>query len=263
MKARSGIVDPEDILLLASDAARLMLESGGETYRAEETAEAISSGLGGVETECFAIPTGIVLSFAGPDGRIRSIVRRVKKRSMNLEKVARLDAMARDLQGGRLDYAGAAASLEATERLAERPLWVQLLAAAATAGFFTLLFGGSWNEGLVAALLGAILSRGVKWLTHLRLPDFLINLAGGAVVTLASLAVNRMGLIDRVDLTVIGTIMLLVPGVAITNAIRDTIAGDLVAGLARGADAFTAAAAISAGAGGATALWRLLTGGRA
>ncbi len=52
--------------------------------------------------------------------------------------------------------------------------------------------------------------------------------------------------------------MLLVPGVAITNAIRDSIAGDLVAGIARGADAFIAAGAISAGAGGTFAMWKLL-----
>ncbi len=55
--------------------------------------------------------------------------------------------------------------------------------------------------------------------------------------------------------------MYLVPGVAITNAIRDTIAGDLVAGVARGADAFMAAAAISIGAGGVIELWRISGGG--
>jgi len=60
------------------------------------------------------------------------------------------------------------------------------------------------------------------------------------------------------DTIIIGVIMLLVPGVAITNAIRDTIAGDLLAGLARGVDAFLTAAAISAGAGGAFAIWKLL-----
>ena len=46
--------------------------------------------------------------------------------------------------------------------------------------------------------------------------------------------------------------------ISITNAIRDTIAGDLVAGIARGADAFISAAGISIGAGAAFGLWRLV-----
>jgi uncharacterized membrane protein YjjP (DUF1212 family) len=90
------------------------------------------------------------------------------------------------------------------------------------------------------------------------LPEFLTSLAGGALAATLSLLIRLVGFSIHPDTTIIGVIMLLVPGVAITNAIRDSIAGDLVAGLARGADAFIAAAAISAGAGGAFALWQLL-----
>jgi len=59
---------------------------------------------------------------------------------------------------------------------------------------------------------------------------------------------------------IIGAIMLLVPGVTIVNAIRDTIAGDLVAGIARGADAFSSAAGISVGVGLALQAWLMLGG---
>ena len=49
--------------------------------------------------------------------------------------------------------------------------------------------------------------------------------------------------------------MLLVPGLAITNAIRDTIAGDYVSGVARAADAFLCAVAIAVGAGFVMYFW--------
>jgi uncharacterized membrane protein YjjP (DUF1212 family) len=55
--------------------------------------------------------------------------------------------------------------------------------------------------------------------------------------------------------------MLLVPGLAITNAIRDTMAGDLVAGTARTVEAIFIAAAIATGAGSMLKLWALLVGG--
>ncbi len=252
--------DPEEILLLAADAARIVLESGGETYRAEETAVDLSSALGGVEAECFATPTGIVLSFTGSDGRAHSIVRRVSKRAMNLERVARMDALTRRLRSSELDFDGAAAELDLIERMAGRPALLSALAAAAGTGFFTLFFGGAWNDALVAGAVGALLSRFTRLFARRAIPDFVANLVGAAGATFLCLLARRLGLATSADGTIIGVIMLLVPGVAITNAIRDTIGGDLVAGVSRGADAFMSAAAISIGAGGAYQLWNLVAG---
>ncbi len=251
-------IDPEDVLLLAADTARVVLESGGETYRAEDAAQAVCSALGGAEAECFATPTGIQLSFTGFDGRVHSIVRRVKKRSMNLERLSRVNDLARRLYAGELDFDGAARELDLTERRPGYPLGVSLAAAATGTGFFTLLFGGGWNDALVAAAVGALLSRVTRILARRQISDFFTNIAGGAAAALLCLAAEHLGLAASADTTIIGVIMLLVPGVAITNAIRDTIAGDLVAGVARGADAFMAAAAISIGSGGAFELWRRL-----
>jgi uncharacterized membrane protein YjjP (DUF1212 family) len=250
--------DPEEVLLLAADAARVVLESGAETYRAEETAQAVCSALGGVEAECYATPTGVMLSFFGQDGRVRSIVRRVSARSMNLERIARINALSRDLYAGKLDFDAAAAELGRIEQLGGWPLPVSVLAAAVGTASFTLLFGGRWNDALVAALIGGVLSRLTRYLARRRVSDFFTNIVGGAVAAIACLLAGRAGLAANPDTAIIGVIMLLVPGVAITNAIRDTISGDLVAGVARGADAFMAAAAISMGAGAAFEAWRVL-----
>lgn len=252
--------DPEEVLLLAADAARMVLESGGETYRAEETATALVTALGGAEVECFAIPTGVVLSFTGPDGKARSVVRRVATRSMNLERVSRLEALLRELYAGKIDFEGAAEAMGRLEGLRGYPPLVSLLAAAAGSGFFTLLFGGVWNDALVAAFVGALLSRVTLFFTRRRVSDFFVNLVGGATAALLSLGAVALGLAANADTTIIGVIMLLVPGVAITNAIRDIIAGDLVAGVSRGAEAFMSAAAISIGAGAAFELWRFFGG---
>jgi uncharacterized membrane protein YjjP (DUF1212 family) len=64
-----------------------------------------------------------------------------------------------------------------------------------------------------------------------------------------------------VDKIIIGSIMLLVPGLSITNAIRDTIAGDLVAGISRGLEAFLVAVAIAVGSGVTIKLWSNYFGG--
>jgi uncharacterized membrane protein YjjP (DUF1212 family) len=253
--------NPEDALLLAADAARLLLESGGETYRAEEVAVAFATALGGAEAECYATPTGVTVSFAGIDGRIHSIVRRIKRRAMHLERVALVDTLARELVAGNKDYDAAAAELDRIERMPGRGVAASSVAAAVGAGFFTLLFGGAWNDALVAAATGALVSRFPPVMARRQMPDFFTNLVAGAVATFLCLAARHAGLVANPDATVIGVLMLLVPGIAVTNAIRDTIAGDLVAGVARGADALMSATAISIGAGAAYQLWRLLSVG--
>ena len=251
-------MEPEDLLLFSADAARIMLESGGETYRAEDLAMGILHSQGGMEAECFATSTGLMLSFTGSDGRVRSVVRRIKKRGMNLERVSLLDSMVKDLLLDRIDILEATRIMDSLERMKDRPVPLKMLASSAGAGFFTLLFGGNGIDALAAAGIGAGIALLNSAIIKLHLPDFLLSLAGGALAAGASLAFKGLGAPISTDIVIIGVIMLLVPGVAITNAIRDTIAGDLVAGLARGADAFITAAAISAGAGGMFALWRLI-----
>jgi uncharacterized membrane protein YjjP (DUF1212 family) len=260
MEEGYGPINPEEALLLAADAARVMLESGGETYRAEEAAVAVAGALDGAEAECYATPTGVTISFVGIDGRVHSIVRRIKRRSMHLERVALIDALARSLATGSQDFAAAAAELDRIERLPGRGVAGGAVAAAAGAGFFTLLFGGAWNDALVAAVAGALVSRFPPVMARRQMPDFFSTLVAGAAAPLLCLAARSLGLATSADATVIGVLMLLVPGIAVTNAIRDTIAGDLVAGVARGADAFMSAAAISVGAGAAYQLWRLAGG---
>jgi uncharacterized membrane protein YjjP (DUF1212 family) len=254
-------LDPEEILLLAADAARIVLESGGETYRAEETASFIAVALGGAEAECYATPTGVTLSFAGVDGRVRTILRRIKRRSMNLEKVALVSSLSRSIVAGDVDFDRASAELCRIEGMRGAGAAASSLAAAAGAGFFAMLFGGAWNDALVAGAVGALVSRLPPAMAARRIPDFfsaLVAAAGAAALCLASRAA---GLASGSDATVIGVLMLLVPGIAITSAIRDTIAGDLVAGVARGAEAFMSAAALAAGAGMTYWLWGLALGG--
>jgi len=251
-------MEPEDLLLFAADTARLLLENGGETYRAEEAAMVVISSQGGVEAECFALSTGLMLSFMADDGRVHSIVRRIKRRGMNLERVSRIDSMLQDLQADRIDIVEAGKRMDAVERIGERPASAKILASAAGAGFFTLLFGGKLLDAAMAAIIGSAVSGLILALSRLKLPDFVVTLAGGALAAGATFCLRAAGIAINVDTTTIGVIMLMVPGVAITHAIRDIIAGDLVAGIARGADAFLTAAAISAGAGGAIALLKLL-----
>ena len=63
------------------------------------------------------------------------------------------------------------------------------------------------------------------------------------------------------DKIIIGALMALVPGIAITNAMRDIMAGDMVSGISKGAEALLIGAAIALGTAIALGLAALTAGG--
>lgn len=250
----------DEALRLAAEAGRIILEAGGETYRAEDVIGAVATSLGALDAESFATPTGIMLSCAAPDGSTRSMVKRIRSRRMNLCKIARVNETARLAVAGELSADEIDRRLCELEALGDYPPPLPSLGAALVTGFFCLLFGGAWNDALVAGAIGLFMGRVTSWLGSMRLSGFFVNIAGGAFTAFVALATTGLGWASHLDTVIIGGIMLLVPGVMIVNAIRDTIAGDLVAGVARGAEAFISAGGISIGVGFALKSWELLGG---
>lgn len=58
---------------------------------------------------------------------------------------------------------------------------------------------------------------------------------------------TKIGLYSNVDKVMIGSIMLLIPGIALTNALRDLFAGDTISGILRLLEALIQAGAIACG----------------
>lgn len=253
-----GETSADSALRIAAEAGRIILESGGETYRAEDVMTALASSFGAWNSECYATPTGLMISCEDTEGRNISLVRRIRKRQMNLEKIELIHTLTRKAVGGEIDQDGFDSELCRIETVGAFKQPIPIIGAAGIAGFFCMLFGGAWNDALTAAMIGIVIAMMTRYLAKLSLSDFFNNIAGGFLIAALSLVAVWAGVASHADKTIIGAIMLLVPGVAIVNAIRDTIVGDLVAGLARAADAFVSAAGISIGAGIALKLWALL-----
>lgn len=77
--------------------------------------------------------------------------------------------------------------------------------------------------------------------------SFFRTVVCSTVGSLLSLLLVRLGFGYDVDTVTIGVLMVLVPGVALTNAMREIMAGDIISGLSRTADAILVASAIALG----------------
>ncbi len=236
-------------------AGQMMLSNGGETYRAEETVRHIGRAFG-YESEVIAFPTGLMLSVGGE----KSLIGRVDRRQVDFSKIDRVNAISRELATG-------ARSLDEAEReltaLAARPPmgWLrQSLIAAGSSSMFALMFSGSPFD-LAAAGACAFLAQAVTGRLNDEAGLPLISLVGGFTTALMALILTAAFHLGDVSRIIISAMMPLLPGLAITNAIRDAMRGDLVSGMARAGEALIRAVVLAAGAGLSISAWMLMGGG--
>lgn len=240
---------------LAANAGKMILENGGETYRVEETIIRICDAYGCNNAESFVMPTGIMISATDYDGKIISVVKRIKNRTTNLEKVSAVNDLSRNITSKNLSIHFVENELIKISKLSTYNLAITLIFAAITSSSFTLLFGGTYQDFILSFFIGIVIKYLAITLSNINTNEFFINALGGAIASLFALMSLKLGIVHSIDKIIIGSIMLLVPGITITNSIRDTISGDFVSGVSRGVEAFLVAIAIATGSGIVIKIW--------
>lgn len=227
-------------------AAQTILESSGETYRAEETALRMAQAFGIQKTETLAFPTGFTIAFYKPDGSIETHILRINERAIRLFSINEVNTISRKAACGELT---AEQSLKALKDLRSRPApstMQQSIIFALSAGFFSMMFGGALVDLIIAAIAGFIIRFLIPVYKRMNAPPPLVSLFSGATAALISLFVLKF-VAGNQEAIIAGALMPLLPGIAMTNAVRDTMRGDLISGMARGADALLTAILLAAG----------------
>ena len=130
-----------------------------------------------------------------------------------------------------------------------------MLAHAVIGGSFAVFFGGNWQEGIVGFVVGALLYFVIRFLNYLQATPFFINVGGAAATVIFIKLFTFLFTALNVSSTTIGVLMNLVPGVLLTNCIRDFVATDYSAGTSKIMETLLTAAAIALGVG-VSILWR-------
>ena len=173
--------------------------------------------------------------------------RRIERYATNLDRVHRLNALSRKMCRDRIEFEEFQRCFQNILNQKPYPHWVELLAYALIAGAFTVFFGGSWRDAVISAVIGMILKGTVYLIGAVHFNHVLSNLIVTFVLSILAYSAVRMGLADTVDMIVIGNIMLVIPGVSLTNSMRDMVSGDTMAGILRFIEACILALAIAGG----------------
>lgn len=254
-------MDTNRVLNAATKAGKIMLESGGETYRVEETMVRISLALGVKSIDVYATPTVIILSAKDECNKNHSTVKRTYGATFNLDKISKINNLSRSIERKHLTIDDLEIEIDNIEHQKGYSDALVIFCSALAAGFFTLLFNGTFKDFFCAVFIGAIIRYTTISLSKFSVYGFFINLVGGMEAALFAILLYKLNLCDNYDKTIIGAIMLLVPGLAITNALRDTINGDLVSSVTRTVEAVFIAIAIAVGTGMIFKIWFGLFGG--
>lgn len=239
--------DASKILYEALSIGEQMLICGAEVYRVEDTISRICRAYGMKRVDVFTITSSIVVTVLTAEDEVLTQTRRIAGYETHLDRLSDLNALSRSICTKQIGPA------EVRDRIAmimEKPSYsagMQYLIYAMVSGMFTLFFGGSPMDGVASVLTGMFLCAIVRCFIGKIINRLLSVLCASVLTGFAAVAVVRLGLGENVSMIVIGNIMLLIPGTAMTNSIRDMLGGDTMSGILRLCESLLLAVAIASG----------------
>lgn len=243
----------ERILQLCMEIGRAMLHNGSEIYRAQETMERVARAYGAADFHVYVLTNGLFASVEQDGKMYQSEVRHVRAAQVHLGRVAALNALSRDIEAQAIPLDVAFERLEDARSLPFKPAWQCVLACGVGAGCFAYIFGGTPLDAGVALLIGFVLQLFCFWLKKHGASKIIYNAlaAGGVALCAVSIAwlAGRCGVSVTTSSVIIGDIIPLVPGMALTMSIRDFADGDYLSGTIRMIDALLVAGSIAIGVG--------------
>lgn len=241
----------KELLKITSEIGIMLLENGAEIYRVEDSVVRIAAAYGyneGERFEVFAIPPTIIITVTDADGTPLTMQKNTKKRINNLDRVDRLNNLSRFICTEKPKFEVIKNFISQIKKRKTYPFWAVLISYAVVGATFALFFGGGWRESVSAGLIAMLINLIEKAVTKIRPSVFFESLICTLFASAAAVLTYYFGLAGEYDSIIIGAAMTLVPGITITNCMRDFIAGDFLAGLYTMIEALLTATGMAVGA---------------
>ena len=229
------------------DMGRLLLDCGAEISRVEDTLSRMGRAYGARQMDVFVITSIISMSMDFPDSEPLTETRRILSTgSTDFYRLEKLNTLSRECCAQPLPVAELRGRLDKVAA-GRKPFSVALLGSVLGAGSFAVFFGGSLFDGLAAAAFGAAICLLQDRLGRTRINTVAFNLLVSLLIGLGVGLLTALLPALHMDKILIGDIMLLIPGLAMTNAVRNILVGDTISGVVRLAESLIWAAALAGG----------------
>ncbi|MDF2484117.1 MAG: hypothetical protein K0R46_285 [Herbinix sp.] len=230
-------------------AGEIMAQSGAETYRVEDTMIRILKTSNLASVEIYATTTGIVATLSDPSIEPITGVKRIINRSNNLSRINDVNQISRNICEGIISVEEACVKLEEIRNHKAYSNMVLAIATVVSMGGFVGIFGGTWLDCILAGVNGLFIVIIGRLVDNRIGSAFIIDMLKCFVLAFITMIFAKYITGINRNLIIIGSIMPFVPGIPITNAIRDTLQGDYNSGTARAVEAFVISLGIAVGVG--------------
>lgn len=207
--------------------------SGAEVFRVEDTLNRIAAAYGAEEVNIFVITSSIVVTLTMPDLPPQTQTRRLRKSTGNdLLELEQLNALSRRICAEKPPVEEFQQQLSTILAQPGEPR-LHLAGSVLAAASFAVFFGGSLWDGVLAGGVAVFICWMERWLAPFCLNGVAFQFIASFLSGMAALLCCRVCPVLHADMVLIGVIMLLVPGIPFTNAIRDILLGDIISGSLR------------------------------
>ncbi|TCD46778.1 threonine/serine exporter family protein [Streptococcus sp. X16XC17] len=203
-------------------AGELLMESGAEIYRIEDTMKIIAKRLGIQNFETYVVNQGIITSGLDADDNHLGKTYTTKDVSIHMGKLEAVNALSRQIVNGDVtDLREISQRLQEIENYPKQSVSLTLFAYFFGAGGFSMALGSSWADALASALTGLILGYVFHLISHRVHAGFIHTIIGSAVITFSASLLLRFGFGQNLGPIVLGALMILIPGAFFVNSIRE------------------------------------------
>ncbi len=255
------MTDTKKVLSFAVELGDVLLRNGAEVYRVEDSVLAILNSYDITNCDVYVLTNGIFASADEITEHASSMIRHVPMYPMQLSRIAALNSLCREVCAKNITLEEAWIKLDECKRIPNYSLPLLIFATGIGCGGFSYLYGGTPMDALMATLVGIILRVFLHFEARMNNSKTITNVLASMVVSILALSFYGTGLPVHYDKIIIGGIMPLVPGIALTNSIRDFINGDYLSGSIRLIDALLTAFCIAVGVGIVITVIHLIGGG--
>ena len=232
------------LINLALDAGEIMLASGAETFRVQDTMQRILSVSGKEKIEALAMCTLLMVTLP-------------REEKGPLSMACAVNDMSRAFVSGKISVTEA---LDHCRNIYHAPNFkfrTRVFGYALSGACFTFMVGGSVQDFLVSFVIALLMGCTLVSLERKKIPFFVAPLMGGLVTGLAACMAHMLLPATQLDKLIIGTMKVLLPGLALSKAMRDLLEGNLISGNSKVVEVLLIACSIAAGVAVALTLFQM------
>ncbi len=246
---------------LSFEMGKSLLENGAEISRVQETMERIAKAYSVEDFSAYVLTNAIFVSGIEFGETKSTEMKHIKSTRIHIGRISALNQLSREIAGGAVSIENAFERLDKINAMPFTSLIVAMFACAVGSMAFAYLTGGSIIDSAAAFVCGFFLEAILHLLEKYKTSKFLLNIVASAAAALLASLFVMIGFGDDSSKIIIGSIIRLVPGVALTNSIRDFFNGDYLSGSIRMIDALLIGGCIGVGVGTVMRIFSMIPGG--